>query len=238
MRNMLFLFITILFFTHTVAAQPKLVLARIEGAPDQFFGGEILKKAYGHMGITVEIRDMPGKRALKESSAGRIDGEVQRVFAIGEYYPSLLRVATPIGYIEPSVFSNKFNFQVTDCNALKNYSIGVVRGITYAKKCTSGMPDVHVFNSPRKLLQLLNAGRLDIAIMSKKNGLWFKKQLGMTSIHLLSPSLKRLPLYHYLNKKNEKFVIKIDKVLQEMQSTGELQRIQDSALPLTANKEA
>ena len=41
-------------------------------------GVKILKAGYKCLGILIEIVEMPGKRALLESSRGRIDGEVQR----------------------------------------------------------------------------------------------------------------------------------------------------------------
>ncbi len=59
-------------------------------------GAEILKVAYGKIGIPIEMAVMPGKRALKESSKVKADGEVHRIFKIGEVYPTLIRVPTPI----------------------------------------------------------------------------------------------------------------------------------------------
>ena len=110
------------------SAQQPLKFTQIVNTPDQEIGSVIVKAAYEKLGIPVAFEILPGKRALAESSEGRADGEVHRIFEIGDEYPTLLRVPTPINYIEPSVFSKKQEFKVTDCAALRGYRIGIVRG--------------------------------------------------------------------------------------------------------------
>src|SRR5260221_10326738 len=79
-----------LFALGTTAARAETVLrlARIENIPDQFVGGEILKAVYQRLGIAVEFIDLPAKRALVESSQGRVDGEVHRILAVQSEFPS------------------------------------------------------------------------------------------------------------------------------------------------------
>jgi hypothetical protein len=89
------------------SAQQLLIFTQIVDTPDQAIGAVIVKAAYEKLGIPVKFAILPGKRALAESSEGRADGEVHRIFEIGDVYPTLLRVPTPINYIEPSVFSKK-----------------------------------------------------------------------------------------------------------------------------------
>ncbi len=84
MKKVLFLLTTILIFTEISYAEPTLIFTQIKDTPDQMIGAEILKVAYGKIGIPIEMAVMPGKRALKESSKGKADGEVHRIFKIGE----------------------------------------------------------------------------------------------------------------------------------------------------------
>ena len=136
MNKILFILIITLALTKVSNAQSILIFAQIQNTPDQMVGAEILKVIYSKIGITIKMVDMPGKRALNESSKGNVDGEVHRIFKIGEDYPTLLRVPTPINYIEPSVFSSKHDFKITDCSSLKNHTIGIVRGVRHAELCT------------------------------------------------------------------------------------------------------
>ena len=66
------------------ALPKKIVLSRLANVPDQLVGGEILKAAYAKLGITVEFLDVEAKRALALSSAGDVDGEIQRVAAVAQ----------------------------------------------------------------------------------------------------------------------------------------------------------
>jgi hypothetical protein len=62
----------------------KIVLCRLANVPDQLVGGEILRVAYAKLDITVEFLDVEAKRALALSSAGDVDGEIQRVAAVAQ----------------------------------------------------------------------------------------------------------------------------------------------------------
>ena len=138
-------------------ADSVLRLTQVADTPGQIIGVEILKVAYRKIGISIELSILPGKRALKESSEGRADGEVYRIFEIGEEYSTLIRVPTPLYYIESSVFTRKYDLKITDCSALSNYSIGIVRGIKHAELCTEGMNNVQVFPYSSIMLKLLDA---------------------------------------------------------------------------------
>lgn len=211
--------------TPPLHCQEPLTFAQIIDTPDQVIGAEILKVAYGRLGIPIKIVQMPGRRALKESSEGNIDGEVHRIFSIGDEYPTLIRVPTSINYIEPTVFSKKESFVVTGCPDLKKYRIGIVRGVRHAETCTQGMAHVRIVGDSRLLMEILDKGRVDIVITAKINGLLQIKKLKLDSIYPLSPPLSRSPVYHYLNQKHKALVPRIDKVFREMQETGELERL-------------
>ena len=60
-------------------AQDLIRLARIADIPDQYVGGEMLRAVYAKLNIKLEFEDVPGKRALALSSAGEVDGEIQRI---------------------------------------------------------------------------------------------------------------------------------------------------------------
>ena len=232
MKKILFILITTLLLTKMLNAEPILIFAQIKDTPDQIVGAEILKVAYSKIGISIKMVEMPGKRALRESSEGRVDGEVHRIIEIADSYPTLIRVPTPINYIEPSAFSKKYNFKITGCTALKNYRIGIVRGIKHAELCTKGMKNIQVFTYSTKMMELLDANRFDIAITAKFNGLFLSKKLNMKSIHPLTPPLSRLMVYHYLHKKHKKIASKLDKVLIEMKESGELEMIREKAIKI------
>lgn len=232
MKIFLFILTLTLFLTKALNAQPILVFAQIKDTPDQMVGAEILKVVYSKIGISIKTVEMPGKRALKESSTGRVDGEVHRIIEIADEYPTLIRVSTPINYIEPSVFSKKYDFKITNCSALKDYSIGIVRGVKHAELCTRSMKQVDALTYSTKMMKLLDANRVDIIITARINGLLLTKKLNMKSIHPLSPPLSRMMVYHYINEKHKDLVPKINKVLIEMKKSGELEMLRKKAIEM------
>ncbi len=150
----------------------------------------------------------------------------------GEVYPTLIRVPTPINYIEPSVFSKKHDFKVTECSDLFGYNIGIVRGVKHAELCTKGFDRVQVLKASTQMMKLLDAERLDIVITAKINGLLLIKKMNMQSIRPLSPPLSRMWVYHYLHEKHKKIVPEIDKIFAEMKESGELQMLREKAIDM------
>jgi len=230
MKKILFFLTMTLFLTKVLNAQPILIFAQIAETPDQMIGAEILKVAYGKIGISIKMVDMPGKRALTQSSQGKVDGEVHRIIEVEDAYPTLIRVPTPINYIEPSVFAKHYNFKITNCAALKKYNVGIVRGVKHAELCTKGMNNVHTFNFSTKMMELLDAKRIDIAITARINGLLLSKKMGMESIQPLSPPLSKKMVYHYVHEKHKSLVSKINKVFIEMKKSGELEMLRKKAI--------
>jgi len=212
------------------SAQQPLTFTQIVDTPDQAIGAVIVKAAYAKLDIPVKFVILPGKRALAESSEGRADGEVHRIFEIGAEYPTLLRVPTPINYIEPSVFSKKHEFEVTDCAALKGYQIGIVRGVKHSQLCTQGMENVFVGDDLTGVMRMLDAGRIDLLITARINGLLLAKELGLDGIKPLSPPLSRLWVYHYLHERHKGVVPTIDAVFKAMQESGELEALRAQAV--------
>jgi len=230
MKKIPYILITILIFADISYSDTTLQFTQIIDTPDQVIGAEILRAAYKKLGIPINFLTMPGKRALKESSEGRADGEIHRIFEIGNEYQTLVRVPTPINYIEPSVFSKKFNFNVTSCSALKDYHISIVRGVKHSELCTEGMKSVYIANSSTKMMKVLDAGGPDIVITARINGLWLIKKMNLQSVHPLSPPLSLMLVYHYLHEKHKNIVPKIDKIFIEMKKNGELKRLRDSTI--------
>ena len=212
------------------SAQQPLTLTQIVDTPDQAIGAVIVKAAYEKLGMPVKFEILPGKRALMESSEGRADGEVHRIIEIGDEYPALLRVPTPINYIEPSVFSKNHEFEVMDCPALQGYQIGIVRGVKHSQLCTQGMENVLAGNDLTAVMRMLNAGRIDLLITARINGLLMAKELKLDTIKPLSPPLSRFWVYHYLHKSHKELVPRIDNVFKSMQESGELEALRAQAV--------
>jgi polar amino acid transport system substrate-binding protein len=210
----------------TAFAQSPLRIARIENIPDQFVGGEILKVVYSRLNIPIELVDLPAKRALVESSEGRLDGEVHRNIKVQTQYPTLVMIQPALNYIEPSVFSRKERFEVKGWNSIKAYNIGIVRGVGTSEDGTKGMKSVQAVNTLDQLMLMLAEGRVEVAVSDSFSGLAVLKKLGLEDrIRLLTPPLQKNEIYHFLHEKHRDLIPKVEQVLREMQASGELERL-------------
>jgi ABC-type amino acid transport substrate-binding protein len=201
--------------------------ARLENVPDQFLGGEILVAVYKRLGITVEFMDLPAKRSLLESSEGRVDGEVQRILAVQDQYPTLIAVQPSFNFIEPTAFvPTGISLRVEGWKSLAPHSIGIVRGVGSSERGTQGMRAVEPVTTMENLMQSLHAGRFEVAVNDRFSGLLVIRRLGLEGkVQALDPPLERIPLYHFLHERHRDLVPKVEQVIRSMQASGELDRV-------------
>jgi len=210
-------------------AQELIRLARIADIPDQYVGGEMLRAVYAKLNIKLEFEDVPGKRALALSSAGEVDGEIQRIGTLSRDYPTLIQVTPAINYIEPAVFATKLRFDVDGWNSIKDYSIGIVRGVGSSEAGTRGMARVTATTSLENMVRMLDADRFDVMVTDLFSGLVAVRKLDLQArIHPLSPPLERIHIYHYLHERHRDLVPKVGKVIAQMEASGELATLREA----------
>lgn len=209
-------------------AQELIRLARIADIPDQYVGGEMLRAVYAKLSIRLEFEDVPGKRALALSSAGEVDGEIQRIGTLSRDYPTLIQVTPAINYIEPAVFTTKLRFDVAGWNSIRDYNIGIVRGVGSSEAGTRDMARVTATTSLENMIQMLDADRFDVMVTDLFSGLVAVRKLNLQArIYPLSPPLERIHIYHYLHERHRDLVPKVGKVIAQMEASGELAALRE-----------
>lgn len=220
--------IGVLLLLHGGATQAQSVirLARIADIPDQYVGGEMLRAVYARLNIKLEFEDVPGKRALALSSAGELDGEIQRIANLSKDYPTLVQIMPPINYIEPTVFTTKLRFDVAGWDSIRDYSIDIVRGVGSSEAGTRDMSRVTATTSLENMIQMLDADRFDLVVTDLFSGLVAVRKLNLQArIHPLSPPLQRIYIYHYLHERHRDLVPKVGKAIADMEASGELAQL-------------
>ncbi|MCP4352592.1 MAG: transporter substrate-binding domain-containing protein [Desulfobacterales bacterium] len=215
-------------------AQDDLVFSKPDD-PVANISEEILKEAYQKIGIRISTTTFPAERAIRMSNSGRRDGEVNRVKGLDERYPSLVMVPVEINILEGVVFTTNVSFPVTGWESLRPYNIGIRIGTKFAETGTAGM-DVDKVPKNIQLFKKLSAGRNDIVVTSRLEGLWEIKKLGLKNIRILEPPLMKLSLYHYLHKKHIKLVPEIEKILKKMKQEGRILTIRKNFISKLSEK--
>ncbi|MDA9521939.1 ABC transporter substrate-binding protein [Bradyrhizobium sp. CCBAU 11434] len=225
-----------LFAAGASQAQSVIRLARIADIPDQYVGGEMLRTVYAKLNIKLEFVDVPGKRALALSSAGEVDGEIQRIGTLSRDYPTLLQVTPSINYIEPAVFTTKLHFVVDGWNSIRDYRIGIVRGVGSSEAGTRGMDRVTATTGIENMITMLDADRFDVMVTDLFSGLVAVRKLNLQArIYPLSPQLERIRIFHYLHESHRDLVPKVGQVIAQMEASGELATLREALVKQVLN---
>lgn len=72
---------------------------------------------------------------------------------------------------------------------------------------------------------MLDGGRIDLALYTRTDGLALARGMGLSSVAPLSPALKDVDMFLYLNRKHEALVPKLAQALREMKADGSYNRI-------------
>ena len=200
-------------------------VAQLKNTPDHILGGMLLKAIYNQANIPLELVITPSARALVQSSAGKLDGELQRIYALADSYPTLIRVPTPFTYFEPAAFTTNTKIKINGWRSLHGLNVGMVRGMKFAELGLQGMEGIQQVTGSDQLFNMLSAGRVDVIVSARFNGLYHIARFNLHNIKQLEPVLERHELYHYLHVKHKKLVPIIDTAIQSMTKNNELHRL-------------
>ena len=211
-------------------AEQKLTFAAIENSEFNKFAARVIKATYSKIDYDVDALFLPGKRALQMSSSGILDGESNRVGAIAERYPTLIKVPTPFTEITATAFYIDDNISVRKREDLAKYRLGVLNGVVFSKKITKGYNSIGA-NSVNALFKILQNNRVDIVIFTEFSGqVEIAKNFKHTGIKSSPVALLKIPVFNYLHRKHRKLVPLVDAAIREMLQTGEIDNIRRSVI--------
>lgn len=210
-------------------AEPRnLVISGIEGSINSEISEMVLSKAYEKIDINLNFMPLPGQRSLVTSNSGESDGELFRINGIEKKFTNLIKVPTSINELHGIAYSKK-PILVNGWQSLSKFKIGIQRGIKFAERGTAGMNPI-VVEENDQLFKMLDGGRIEIVVMAQVNALKTISRLPKVRIVQNKPSIQVYKLYHYLHKKNEPLVARLNKVLETMSQSGEIKKIRENYL--------
>lgn len=232
---MKFYFISLLFFSIFMMqsisslAEEKVRLVRIENLAEQIIGEKIVHHIFDRIAVPLEVLACPGLRGNKINVAKDVDGEMMRIYNYGSMNPGLTRVPTPYYALETTVFVRRgTDVVVNSTKDLQKYKIVIVRGVQHTTDITNGLPNVEVVNGSKEMMAFLAAGRADIALANRIDGLGVLESEKIDSVHPLL-TLANHELYMYLNENRKELVPRLDETINSMNASGELGVIITSA---------
>ncbi len=215
-----------------LAAWPALAVEELRIAtqqssrPSTMMAERILTLAYQKLGMRVSFVLLPNRPTLRAAETNSVDGISFRL--VDEGRADMQKISVPVAYEDAVIFTVNRQFEVAGFASLKPYVTGYVGGIHALEIMLQGM-QTDVAPNLESLFRKLDAGRTDIAIESRFS-LCTAKKLGLNRITILEPSLEKRPGYHFIHKRHQALIPRLEAVLHNMQADGTIKRIQDEAV--------
>jgi ABC-type amino acid transport substrate-binding protein len=188
---------------------------------------EIFKR----LGMKIEFRDYPAKRASMETDAGNVDGEPGRISSYAAEHPNLIRVEESPFSLNFSAFAVKDSIpQMNGWDSLKgtNYKVEYQRGI---KICEINLPKVV---SKENLSDVTEADQGLKKLISGRTDLFVYDEIGVLTL-LQKPEFKASNvrfvgvmesgiLYPCLHKKHAALAPKMAEIIKAMKVEGLIEK--------------
>lgn len=187
---------------------------------------ELSREAFRRAGLEFRLVSLPSERSLYSANAGEVDGEGLRVAGLSTQYPNLVQV--PERYIGVSFVAFAKDAMINVDNGwegLKPYRVAFITGWKMFEANAAGARVVNKVDKPEQMFRMLESGRVDVALYTRADGVSLLRSLGLSAIAPLSPPLRDVDMYLYLNKKHEAVVPKIAQALRDMKTDGTYNRI-------------
>ncbi|OUR78003.1 hypothetical protein A9Q83_08415 [Alphaproteobacteria bacterium 46_93_T64] len=213
-------------FAHIAKSeQSTLTFSHINGSPVHARGAIVLREIYHRLGIDVNFKMAPGRRALKMSNEGKTDGEVFRIWDVGLKYHNLYRVPTPFLTLHGYAFSMKPPTINSFKELSRGHRIGIQRGIIWAENELAGRKGIVHVDTVSDLVDKLIGGSIDVAFATEDgvDAEFRKRNIDQTILH--GAPVASFKVYHYLHKKHELLIDKVDRELIKMTKKNEIEKL-------------
>ncbi|MDA7816805.1 transporter substrate-binding domain-containing protein [Sulfurimonas sp.] len=191
----------------------------------------VLSEMFKRANIELDYQVLPNQRSLLNANNGVSDGDATRIWNIDKMYPNLIRVPVQVHSLDLVLISNKkLNFK--DLSDLKNYNVGVIRGMKIAEKTVAkhSPKSVTAGTNHDQIMMMLESGRIDVVVAAKIEFYLNLENSKSDTLYLHKKTILSLPLYPQLHKKNKAYIAKLRDALQSMHDDGTYKEIQNMFL--------
>lgn len=189
------------------------------------------REAFSRVGLASKLINTPSERSLQMANQGEVDGEGLRIAGLSQQYPNLVQIPERFIGISFVAFSKDAMINLNQgWESLKPQRIAFITGWKMFEANASDAKVVNRVSTPEQMFRMLDSGRIDLALYTRADGIALIRSLGLSSIAPLSPPLKDVDMYLYLNKKHEALVPQIAQALREMKADGTYNKIMFSII--------
>lgn len=210
-------------------ATKPVILGANEKLVEQYAAQYILQNIYQKLAVDMQVIPLPPARAKKANLAGDIDGEIARIKPYGYDKPSLQRIEPHYYYLESAAYCRKDSaLFVNTPKDLLGLEVATIRGVAHSNEATKNLYNVYQVNTAMQLFELLKRKRVDVVIDTEINGRRILQDKSYAEIRNCGVFAK-FALYNYLNSNQQHLHEKIAKKIEQLKSSGKLQKLINTA---------
>ncbi len=186
----------------------------------------IVDAIYTEAGIETIWADVPAKRALIMTNAGKYDGLGIQMATIEGDFSDLRRIPTALTATNIYAYAKDQSITLDNgASDLSKYKVGILRGSQIGLAVTKDMNPT-IVNESKRLLLMMDANRIDIIVGSAINTDKLLKDEGYEDkIFRIDTILLKIPLVIYVHKKNADLIPRLDAAVEKLRSSGALRTL-------------
>jgi polar amino acid transport system substrate-binding protein len=220
-------FLVLIFWLAAAFAEVPVVTVSTNNTPLDRKAMEMLsREAFRRIGAEFKLISLPSERSLKSADAGEVDGEGLRVAGLTAQYPNLVQVPERYVRISFVAFAKDATISLDNgWDSLKPYSVAYITGWKMFEANAASARAVSKVDKAEQIFQMLDSGRVDLALYTRADGVVLVRELGLRAIAPVSPALKDVDMFLYLHKKHQALVPRLAHALKDMKADGTYNRI-------------
>jgi polar amino acid transport system substrate-binding protein len=225
-RPLVFVTLMVTLLGTAMAEAPSITVSTNNTPLDRKALQELSTEAFRRIGVDFKLVSLPSERSLHSANLGEVDGEGLRVAGLSSQYPNLVQVPEHFVSVSFVAFARDATIRIDQgWGSLKPYSVAFITGWKMFETNATTARIVNKVDKPEQMFRMLDGGRVDLALYTRADGIALARSLGLSAIAPLSPSLKDVDMYLYLNQKHAALVPRLAQALRGMKADGSYNRI-------------
>ena len=195
------------------------------------FLDQLVSAVFREVGLDAEVLVYPTatERGMLNANEGVDDGLAMRVVGLEKQYPNLIRIPEEVAVNDFVAYTTGPRFVTDNWDSLAPYLVTYIIGWKVFEQNVPKGKELALVRDADQLFTLLKAGRADVALYERWQGLSKSRALGL-KVEVMEPPLVRTKMYMYLHKKHAALVPRVTEALVKLKRDGTYQRIFDRTL--------
>lgn len=184
---------------------------------------DFVDSAYRRIGYQMEIMPMPAKRSLYQArESEEVDGVLARTVQAAGYLPKHILIPVPVSWLKLAAFVKSDELSIQSWSDLSNYKVAAIRGNLAAEHFLVEQPSVFFLTDAEQALNMLERGRVDVAILPLEVGLYWIKKNRHRELTIPPTVIEEVPMYHFLHSRHQDLVEPLTQAMQQLRAQAEL----------------